>query len=152
VFEGGIRVPMAMRWKGVLPVGTVYDKPVISLDVFPTTMTLAGARPPEKKLDGVDLMPFLRGQNAGRPHEVLFWRSGGGAAFAVRDGDFKVAEPPGGQSMLFNLSSDVAEAADLAPSQPQRVERLEKLKADWNSGLVAPVFPGPENRGKKKKK
>ena len=60
VLEGGIRVPFLMKWKGKLPAGTTYEEPVISLDLVPTALALAGAAVPEAvHLDGVDLMPYL---------------------------------------------------------------------------------------------
>ncbi|MCB1089362.1 MAG: sulfatase-like hydrolase/transferase, partial [Verrucomicrobiae bacterium] len=73
VAEGGVRVPFVAAWPGHLPAGTVYDHPVISLDVAATAAALAGL-PEDPRLDGVNLVPFLTGKRQGSPHETLFWR------------------------------------------------------------------------------
>ena len=76
-WEGGVRVPFAMKWPAVLPKGKVLADPVISLDIMPTALAAAGiASPPGQPLDGVDLVPYASGKTAGRPHEVLYWKSG----------------------------------------------------------------------------
>ncbi len=87
LFEGGIRVPFAMQWKGRIPAGRTYDRPVSSLDILPTMLAAAGA-PPPPEMDGVDLLPYLGRGQAGDPHPELFWRYGPNMAF--RQGDFKL--------------------------------------------------------------
>ena len=72
-FEGGIRVPMILRWPGVLEPGTVYRQPAISFDLTATAIAAAGAD--ATQIDGVDLIPFLNGKRPGAPHDALFWRS-----------------------------------------------------------------------------
>src|SRR5439155_19168204 len=109
-------------------------------------------RLPEKKLDGVDLMPYLRDGKGVPPHEVLFWRTGGGVAYAVWAGDYKLDEPARAEKMLFNVTQDVAERSDVASAEPERVARMEKLREQWNGELVEPVFSGPAPDGKGKKK
>jgi arylsulfatase A-like enzyme len=94
-WEGGIRIPFMIQWKGHLPAGKVDDRPVISLDIHPTALAAAGVTAQlEKKLDGVNLLPFLegsaRGAGGGVPHEFLFWRYG--AQMAVRKGDWKLTQ------------------------------------------------------------
>ncbi len=89
--EGGIRVPFFVSWPGKLPAGKVYDQPVIALDILPTA--LAATRRPVPKPDhcnGVDLMPYLKGQNESPPHEKLFWRFG--PQKAVRRGSWKLVD------------------------------------------------------------
>src|SRR6516165_8283508 len=73
--EGGIRVPFFIAWPGKLPAGKTYDRPVIALDILPTACALAGAKTPDN-VDGVNLMPYLRGENKAAPHEALYWRFG----------------------------------------------------------------------------
>ncbi len=88
-WEGGIRIPFMIQWKGHVPPGKVDERPVISLDIHPTALAAAGVGlPTEKKLDGVNLLPFLEGSSAALPHEFLFWRFG--AQMAVRKGDWKI--------------------------------------------------------------
>ncbi|HNT88139.1 MAG TPA: sulfatase-like hydrolase/transferase, partial [Candidatus Hydrogenedentes bacterium] len=78
--EGGIRVPFFLRWPERLPAGRTCDLPVISLDILPTCLAAAGgALPSDAPLDGVNLLPYLAG-NEGAPHDYLFWRYHDGAA------------------------------------------------------------------------
>jgi arylsulfatase A-like enzyme len=142
LFEGGIRVPFLMRWPGTLAPRRVYDRPVMALDVFATAAAAAGARPPARlKRDGVDLLPYLLGRRSGRPHERLFWRTGGGTAYAVRDGDDKLVKEAGERVMLFDLARDPGETHDLAASRPAIVHRLDRAYRAWNAELLPPSFP-----------
>jgi arylsulfatase A-like enzyme len=130
--EGGIRVPFCVQWKGKIKPGQTYEHPIIQLDILPTVLHAAGARPdaPGKPLDGVDLLPYLTGENSGKPHEVLYWRFG--AQWAIRKGDFKlVASSIDGvdKVLLYNLQDDVGETKDLAAAMP---EKVKELKADWD--------------------
>jgi arylsulfatase A-like enzyme len=144
VFEGGIRVPFVVAWPGRLPAGKTFDEPVCSLDVFATAAALAGARvPADRKMDGVNLLPHLRGEAKAPPHERLFWRAGGGAQFAVREGRYKLAHA-GGKDQLFDLAADVGETKDLAAAKPDVTARLRKAYQQWNSELVPPLW---ENLG-----
>src|SRR6185369_9768928 len=91
-WEGGIRVPFLVQWKGKLPAGKKYDQPVIQLDIHATALAAAEVTPkPDLKLDGVNLLPFLAGQNAAAPHDALYWRFG--EQMAIRSGDWKLVRP-----------------------------------------------------------
>ena len=84
-WEGGIRVGMIVNWKDKVPENSTYDQPVISLDILPTFLAAAGAKQSgSKKLDGVNLLPFITNENKAAPHEILYWRRG--VAAAVREG------------------------------------------------------------------
>lgn len=136
-FEGGIRVPFLVQWPGHLPAGKVFDAPVSALDVLPTAVAAAGLQwSPHKALDGVDLLPYLRGGKQQRPHEVLFWRIGGNRA--VRQGDLKLVSHRGGPWMLFDLANDEREQRDLAGERPDEVSKLIALCTAWEQELVAP--------------
>lgn len=75
LYEGGIRIPFLVQWSGHLPAGVVYDPPVSSLDLLPTALAATGINPTdEAKLDGVDLLPYLKGLKNGPPHDRLYWR------------------------------------------------------------------------------
>ena len=133
--EGGIRVPFLVHWPGRLPAGTEYDAPTSSLDILPTALAAAGAQLPEE-LDGVDLLPFLRGEREGRPHERLFWRAGVRAA--VRDGDWKLIRLPDRPAELYDLAADPSETRNLAGQQPDRVRALYRELFAWESTLARP--------------
>ncbi len=143
-WEGGIRVPFAVQWPGRLPKGTVYDQPVLSLDIFATIAALAGATTdPARPLDGVNLMPYLTGTDMGTPHEAVYLRKFDQGAFAVRSGQFKLVVPSrDAPAQLFDLDADISEARNLAAANPEKLKQLEKLRADWNSQLIEPVFEG----------
>jgi arylsulfatase A-like enzyme len=130
LWEGGIRVPFLIQWKGSIPAGKVDARPVISLDLQATAIAAAGAPvPPE--LDGVNLLPFLKGQNDGRPHESLCWRIGDQRA--VRVGDWKLLERAKSGIQLFNLAADIAEKNNLAAKHPGKLKELEAAYARWNA-------------------
>jgi len=150
VFEGGIRVPFLVSWPGRLPQNKDYAQPVISLDVFATAVALSGATVPAgHALEGVDILPYLAGEKTGAPHARLFWRSGGGTRFAVREGDWKLVGGEEGGTQLFHLARDIGETQDLATAQPDVLHRLQKAYDEWNQDNIAPVFESP--RAKKPK-
>jgi arylsulfatase A-like enzyme len=144
--EGGVRVPFCAQWKGKIPAGTVYEKPIIQLDILPTAIVAAGGSiDPQWKLDGVDLMPHLNGKaDSSTPHETLYWRFG--AQWAIRKGDWKLVASriDENKPRLINLASDIAEASDLSEQQP---EKLKELKADydaWNKEQIDPLWKPPQ--------
>jgi arylsulfatase A-like enzyme len=152
-YEGGPRVPFLVQWKGRLPAGRTYDLPVMNLDVTPTILASAG-KPIDaaEKLDGVDLVPFLTGKAAGRPHETMFWRFGD--QWAVRNGDWKLVASKGGSGRpeLYNLAVDVGEKNDLAGSEPARVAELQKLYDGWNAQQAEPTVREADKGVKRQRK
>jgi arylsulfatase A-like enzyme len=152
--EGGIRVPFVVSWKGKLPTGKVYEKPVIQLDVLPTALAAAGAEvKADWGLDGVNLLPYLDGKEAGEPHDTLTWRFG--EQMAIRRGDWKLvrydpnADGDRGKATptkLYHLAKDVGEANDLSAAEPGRVKDLEAVWQKWNATLAKPLW-GPGSRG-----
>ena len=136
MFEGGIRVPFLVQWKGTLPVGAVYREMVMGFDCHATALAAAGVDTSgEKPLDGVNLIPYLTGKKAGRPHYQLFWRAG--EKHAARVGDWKlVVEPREGDPMLFDLANDIGEQHDLASSNPGKFEELQAAFAEWEKGTM----------------
>ena len=143
--EGGIRVPFFVSWPGQLPAGKVYEPPVISLDVLPTALALAGVPVPEN-LDGVNLLPYLKGETSGPPHASLFWRFG--PQKAVRHGPWKLVDWRDHDAkqisgwQLYDLAKDIGERHDLAASQPQLVAQLSQAWETWNAKNVAPLWHG----------
>lgn len=137
--EGGIRIPMIVRWPAKLPKGKVYDQPVNSLDFLPTALAAAGvAAGKESNLEGVDLVPYLTGANTAAPHKSLFWRYG--SAWAVRMGDWKLVQPRGQQPHLFNLAQDIGEKNDVSAANPEVVKQLKAEYDAWNAKNVAPLW------------
>jgi arylsulfatase A-like enzyme len=139
VFEGGIRVPFLVQWKGRLPAGKVYAQSVMAPDIFATAIAAAGAElPSDRKLDAVNLLPYLDGTKTDAPHEALFWRYGN--ASAVRRGNWKLVKNGNDQAALYDLAADVGEKSDLASQQTNVVNELNALWASWNSELADPLW------------
>ena len=136
MFEGGIRVPFLMQWKGTLPAGDVYREMVMGFDCHVTALAAAGVNASSTRpLDGVNLIPYLTGEKAGRPHDRLFWRAG--RKHAARVGDWKlVVEPREGDPMLFNLAKDIGEQHDLGGSNPDKLKELQAAFGDWEKGTM----------------
>ena len=153
-WEGGFRVPFALQWKGRLPEGRVYDKPVSALDLGGTVVALSGAEVPKgKPLDGVNLIPYLTGENKGAPHEAIYLRQFDRNRFAVRQGNEKILIPwKGGKAQLYDLGKDLGESTDLADRFPDKVEHLNRLRIQWNRQLREPTFLGLLHLPKRKKK
>ncbi len=149
-WEGGVRIPFCAQWKGQLPAGKTYENPIIQLDLLPTCVTAAGGTVETSwQLDGVNLLPYLKGENTGKPHETLYWRFGD--QWAIRHGDWKLVVGRGEkQPGLFNLADDLAEANDVSDKQPEKVKELQALWQSWNAEQ-APASSPQEKGGAKKK-
>ncbi len=150
-WEGGVRVPFCLQWKGTIPAGQTFDRPIIQLDLLPTALAAAGVSPdPSWKLDGVNLLPYLTGKNDGKPHSSLYWRFGD--QWAVRHGDFKlvVGRDGSGKPELYNLADDIAESKDLAAAQPEKLKELQDLYNTWNAEQSDPKLPKEAPAAKKK--
>jgi len=130
-FEGGINVPFMMKWKGKVPAGLRYKKPVSSTDIFTTSVLNAGGKlPSDRRYDGVDLLPFLTGKDEGAPHEQLFWRAD--HVWAMRDGDYKmILSVRDGWAELYNLKKDKSEEINLKEEMPELFEELQKKHEVW---------------------
>ncbi len=168
-FEGGIRVPLLIQWPGVIAPGTTYAKPAISFDISATALAAAGAD--ATVIDGVDLLPFVKGDKSGTPHDILFWRSRTMSNnYGARQGDWKYVHSTEGdaapgpkqkpaQDMLFNLATDISEQHDLAAEQPAKLAELKKLYEAWSDEVDAdcrklglePKFPKPAKPAPAKK-
>jgi arylsulfatase A-like enzyme len=138
--EGGIRTPFFAAWPGHLPAGTVYDRPVISLDVAATAVALAGL-PKDPALDGVNLTPFVKGEDNGSPHERLFWRWGSQAA--VLEHPWKLVRLGDREEMLFDVTLPDGEnlTKNQAKARPEIVARLRQALKAWSDTLAPPGLP-----------
>lgn len=119
LYEGGIRVPMIVRWPGKIRDGDNHH-PWYFADVLPTLAELAGVRPP-RTIDGISVAPTLLGEDAvGREqpsHEFLYWELRG--RVAVRMGSWKAVRPGHGKPLeLYDLSADISETTDVGASHP----------------------------------
>jgi len=138
-WEGGIRVPMFMKWTGHLSPGT-YSQPVIQMDLATTALALAGVMPDEHwRQDGVNLLPFLTGDK-GEPHPMLCWDFEN--QWAIRKGPWKLvfAGPEKGEKepslALYDLTKDISESNNLSARHPDVVEQLQSDWQQWNKEVV----------------
>lgn len=135
LYEGGIREPMIIKWPGVTQPGSVCEEPVISMDFYPTMLEMAGLRPrPEQHIDGVSLVPILRGEKEHLRERALFWHyphyhgSGSIPSSAIRVGDWKLIEFYEERKIeLYNLREDIGERQDLSAERPEKAKELRRL-------------------------
>lgn len=127
VWEGGHRVCGIANWPGTLAAGQECSTPMMTMDLLPTFVALAGGQVEAgRALDGRNMLAALKGEEIKR--EPLFWQHGG--ASAVRDGDLKLVNNRGKYS-LYNLSSDLSESNDISNHKPEQLQRLKKLLTEW---------------------
>ncbi|MEX0275433.1 MAG: sulfatase-like hydrolase/transferase [Flavobacteriaceae bacterium] len=138
-YEGGIRVPFAVQWPSVIPKGVKYEYPIISLDIFATAAAQAGASP-KNNIDGVDLIPYLTGENDQRPHQRLFWRNYNDNAVVLREGDIKLVRDKKGNSGLYDVKADMGETNAL--NDDETFNRLMQAHTKWNQANTDPIFMG----------
>ncbi|PKP83355.1 MAG: sulfatase [Alphaproteobacteria bacterium HGW-Alphaproteobacteria-18] len=142
LFEGGIRVPLFVKWPGVIEPGTVVDEPVAHIDVMPTLAAAAGAPlPVGVEIDGQNLLPLATGSGEfARPGDALFWSSG--YYKVVRASGWKLqVNGRQGKSWLFNLNADPTEQTNLAATEPEKLAELQALiDAHWKDAR-APLYP-----------
>ena len=126
MYEGGIRVPMVVRWPGKIKAGTVSDLPWYFPDVMATLAELAGAsKDVPKDTDGISIVPTLLGKAGQKKHEYLFWSG------AIRMGKWK-GVGNSGKLALYDLSKDIGEGNNLAAQHPEIVDKLSTLmKEAW---------------------
>lgn len=125
LYEGGIRVPLIVRWPGTIEPGSETDHVSAFWDVMPTLCELAGIQPPED-IDGISFLPELLGRSDEQEqHDHLFWAYGGKRAF--RKGPWKLVRPGKNKPVeLYNLNSDIGEQKDLSGQRPGRTKQLKK--------------------------
>jgi len=146
LYEGGIRTPFFVQWPaGGVPAGKRFTQPVSALDIFPTALAAAGAtHQGEHDLDGVNLLPLLRGQEQALPRERLYWRYGPYMC-AMREGDFKILKNGVGdnkdpQWKLYNVVDDPGETQDLSARMPDKFEVMKSHFEAWDAALPEPAF------------
>lgn len=143
LFEGGVRVPFAMRWPAKIRKGMVYNGSVISLDIFATTIAQAQQSLATKhQLDGVDLMPYILGDRSDSPHAFLFWRKFDTRNYAARNAAGDKIIGLNDMISLFNLVENIGEDSALKIKDSLRSQDLNKAYGDWESQMLNPVFLG----------
>jgi uncharacterized sulfatase len=140
-FEGGIHVPFFAKWPARIPAGLQYTEPVQHFDLYATAAAAAGAPlPDDRKMDGVDLVPFALGERTGAPHGALFWRTGH-YQVALADGWKLQVDGRQDRRWLFDLRNDPTEQVDLAAREPERVAALEARLDAHNAEQRPPAWP-----------
>ncbi len=165
--EGGIRVPLILRWPEVLPRGKKFSTPVSAMDLTATVAAAGGAKArPGKPFDGVDLMPALTGKSELAADRPLFFRRRNVVAWkgvnlirqsAVRQGDWKVLRTYNMRdntkytSTLYNLTNDIAEEKDLSASHPEKLQTLSDLLDGWEAEMSKTAAPFPQRETQSEK-
>ncbi len=178
LYEGGTRVPFIVRWPGVTRPGTTSDVPAIHVDLYPTFLELAGAKPPANYvLDGESLVPLWRDAGASLKREAIYQHCPGylGAGQGtwrttpvglIEAGDWKLMEFFEDRRLeLYNLRDDIGEKTNLAEKNPEKAKELHAKMLAWREAIKAPMpapntdlkaasdsepKPGKKGRGKKK--
>ncbi len=141
LFEGGIHVPFFAKWPARIRAGTEVAVPVHHFDLYATAAAAGGAPlPDDRKVDGVDLLPYATGETTGVPHRALFWRSGASQTALVDGWKMNVSDPPG-RSWLFDMNADPTEQHDLSAERPEMLARLKAALAAHNAEQAPPAWP-----------
>jgi arylsulfatase A len=152
LYEGGIRVPLIVRYPNVVPAGTVCKTPTSNIDFYPTLCQLAGIRPNSKQhIGGVSILPLLKNPNYQLKRQAFYWHYpldkphflGGRSSGAVRQGDWKLIEYfDTGEKELYNLADDISEKNNLANTNPEKVAELHGLLKAWRKEVGAKIPEG----------
>ena len=140
-FEGGIRVPFAVRWPQKIPKGINYHHPVSSLDILATFVGITNASTAkERPLDGVNLMPFITGKDNTPPHDILFWRNFDLGTLASRQAENKLISSETVGEHLYNLGTDIAETNNLVEKNKALFQQQKTKTKSWEKELIDPIF------------
>jgi len=153
IYEGGLKVPLAIRWPGVVKPGTKSTVPVISIDFFPTLMEVVGIKNSIEGIDGESFVPLLK-QTGGLKRDAIYFHyphyhhQGFKPASAIREGDYKLIEwyeptlyDEDNQISLFNVREDIGETIDLAKEMPELAARLREKLHKWRRSIGAQAMP-----------
>ena len=139
LYEGGIRVPMIVRWPGRVAAASISHEPVVSMDFYPTFLELAGLKPSgDRALDGESLVSLFNGKGGPKRKELFFhfpnyaWHMDNRLGGAVRSGDYKLIRNYDDESVeLYDLKSDLGETSNLAKEHPRLAKRLDQKLSAW---------------------
>lgn len=139
-YEGGIRVPFTMQWPSKIKPGTIYDKPIIALDVFATVASAASAEKYIRNdIDGVDILPYITGEKSGLPHKYLYWQNPDKDIDVVRDERYKYIRIEE-EEYIFDLKNDISEEKNIINSSKPIYDRLKSQFKEWEKEMIDPVF------------
>ena len=151
-FEGGTHVPFMAKWPARIDAGSSMEVPIHHNDIFTTIAAAAGVQvPQDRKIDGVDLLPYIRKETSDAPHETLFWREGHQQTVLhqswklIRAEQPHLPQPAPMAKWLFNLAVDPTEQNNLAAQNGEKVAELEALLAGHNEEQVEPLWPSVFN-------
>jgi uncharacterized sulfatase len=142
--EGGMHTPFVVCWPGRIPGGQEYPHPISALDVAATAAGVAKLETRPDDFDGVNLIPFLSGENKAAPHEALMWRWV--SQSAIREGNWKLLRG-GEREYLYNLQSDLEEKNNVAAKYPDIANRLRKRLTQWSVELNPPGLATAKQAG-----
>lgn len=143
-FEGGHRVPFIVSWPSQIKAGEIFNGLSSSLDIFTTSLAAANIKKENNLiLDGVNLLPYLKGERTGDPHETLFWRKLEEAG--ARIGDYKLIRIKGFGSTMYNLEADLGETNNLKEVNQKKFNNLEKELQKWESQMKEPLWAEPRD-------
>jgi arylsulfatase A-like enzyme len=155
LYEGGIRVPLMIRWPGVTPSGATCDEPVILTDMLQTLLSVAGLPPATDATDGLNLVPLLKNPSAKLNRDALFFHyphyyHTTTPVSAIRSGDWKLLEYfEDNHAELYNLRDDLSEQRDLATQMPERAAELRARLHAWRDAVGAALpKPNPDYKGR----
>ena len=146
-WEGGVRVPFCMQWKGKLPAGRTFDHPIIQLDILPTALAAAGvASDPSWKLDGVNLLPYLTGEKSGRRIRRSTGDSGSSGRSGTATGSSSSPAAAAASPSSTTWPRISASSPTWPPSNPEKVRELQALWDRWNAEQEPSLVPDAPNR------
>jgi len=146
LYEGGIRVPLIVRYPRLVPANTICKTPTCNIDFYPTFCDLLGIRPkPQERIDGITITPLLGKPEAKLNRDTLYWHYplakphflGGHSSGAVRKGDWKLIQFfDTAEFELYNLADDTGEKTNLADRYPDKVRQLTALLEAWRKHIA----------------
>ncbi|WP_299012084.1 sulfatase-like hydrolase/transferase [uncultured Polaribacter sp.] len=138
-FEGGHRVPFILSWPIEISSNVSFDGLTSSLDIFSTSISAAKIKNQKRlQLDGVNLIPYLKGEKQGHPHHKLFWRKLDESAARVRE--YKIINLKGFGSVMYNLNKDLGETIDLSQTHSKKFDTILSVYKTWENQLINPLW------------
>lgn len=150
LYEGGIRVPLIVKWPGAVPKGKTNTIPTATWDLLPTFCAMGQAHQPSQPMDGVNLMPLLNNPTAKLTREALYFHyphyHHSRPASAMRQGNFKLIEwLEDGRLELYDLNTDIGESTNLAATHPERAAKMAADLKQWRKRVGAKMpTPNPK--------